>query len=209
MSARIQSIAAGSSDDPAINSLIDFAKSGFGDTQMFGLIARRPDLLKRIASVFAYFLAGEGGLIEPRLLELMRVRGAHLNACTYCATVRLQPVAEEVKAKEAALGVCDISEMTKSQAVAALQNKLSKGEFTPREAAAISLVDRLVIDPHSVDDGIFAELRKHFSDEEIIELVCASGLFTWAGTLNTVVRLDTDRDGKYRKDLTYATAAAA
>ena len=206
MSARIQSIPAGSSDDPAINSLIDFAKNGFGDTQMFGLLARRPELLKRIASVFSYFLAGEGGLIEPRLLELMRVRGAHLNACTYCATVRLQPVASEVKAKEAARGVRDISGMTKSEAVAALRNKLSKGDFTPREAAAISLVDRIVVDPHSVDDALFAELRKHFSDEEIIELVCASSLFTWAGTLNTVVRLDTDRDGQYRKNLAYATA---
>jgi alkylhydroperoxidase family enzyme len=82
---------------------------------------------------------------------------------------------------------------------------LTKSEFTPREAAAISLVDRIVINPHSVDDAIFAELRKHFSDEEIIELVCASSLFSWAGTLNTVVRLDTDNDGKYRKNLAYAT----
>ena len=209
MSARIQSVAAGSSDDPAINSLIDFAKNGFGDTQMFGLLARRPELLKRIASAFAYFLAGEGGLIEPRLLELMRVRGAHLNACTYCATVRLQPVADAVKAKEAALGVCDISGMTKSQAVKALRHKLKKGEFTPREAAAISLVDRIIVDPHSVNDALFAELRKHFSEEEIIELVCASSLFTWAGTLNTVVRLDTDPDGKYNNNLAYATATAA
>jgi alkylhydroperoxidase family enzyme len=209
MAARIQSIAAGSSDDPAINSLIDFAKNGFADTQMFGLIARRPELLKRVASMFAYFLAGEGGLIEPRLLELMRVRGAHLNACTYCATVRLQPVANEVKTKEPALGVCDISGMTKSQAINALQDKLKKSEFTPREAAAISLVDRIVVDAHSVHDALFAELRKHFSDEEIIELVCASSLFTWAGTLNTVVRLDTDRDGAYRKNLSYATAPTA
>ena len=64
MSARIQSIAPGSSDDSAINSLIDFAKNGFGDTQMFGLLARRPELLKRVASVLAYFLAGEGGKIS-------------------------------------------------------------------------------------------------------------------------------------------------
>ena len=70
MSARIQLIPAGSSDDPVVNSLIDFAKKGFGDTQMFGLVARWPELLKRIASMFAYFLAGEAGLIEPRLLEL-------------------------------------------------------------------------------------------------------------------------------------------
>ena len=209
MSTRISSVAAGSSSDPAVNSLIDFAKNGFGDTQMFGLLARRPELLKRIASVFAYFLAGEGGLIELRLLELMRVRGAHLNACTYCATVRLQPVAAEVKAKEAALGVCDISGMTKSQAVTKLRDKLIASEFTPREAAAISLVDRIVVDAHSVDDAFFAELRHHFSDDEIIELVCASSLFSWAGTLNTVVRLETDSDGPYQTNLAHATAAAA
>jgi len=45
---------------------------------------------------------------------------------------------------------------------------LSTRGFTPREAAAILLVDRIVIDPHSVDD-LFAELREHFGDEEIIE----------------------------------------
>jgi alkylhydroperoxidase family enzyme len=152
-------IPAGSSDDQRTVLVI---------LKCFGLVARRPELLKRVVSMFAYFLAGEGGLIEPRLLELMRVRGAHLNACTYCATVRLQPVAEEVKAKESALGVCDISGMTKSQAVETLRDKLRKGEFTPREAAAISLVDQIVIDPHSVDDTTFAELRNYFSEEEII-----------------------------------------
>ena len=89
-----------------------------------------------------------------------------------------------------------------------MRDKLAKSEFTSREAAALSLVDRIVVDPHSVDDALFAELRKHFSDQEIIELVCASSLFTWAGTLNTVVRLDTDRDGNYRKGLTYAAAPA-
>jgi hypothetical protein len=76
MSARIQSIPAGSSDDPVVNSLIDFVKNGFGDTQMFGLVARWPELLKRIASMFAYFLAGEAGLIESRLLELTRFIGS-------------------------------------------------------------------------------------------------------------------------------------
>ena len=97
MTARIAPIAPGSSSDATINGLIDFARNGFGDTVMFRLLARRPELLKRAASMFAYFLAGQGGLIEPPLLELMRLRGANLNACTYCATVRLQPVAEQVK----------------------------------------------------------------------------------------------------------------
>ena len=103
MSARITSLAPGSSPDAAIDGILEFSKNGFGDTQMFGLLARRPELLKRAAAMFAYFLAGQGGLIEPPLLELMRLRGANLNACTYCATVRLQPVAGEVKPKRPVL----------------------------------------------------------------------------------------------------------
>lgn len=183
MPGRIKPLAPGSSQDPTVNDIIDFAKNGFGDTQMFGLLARRPELLKRAAAMFAYFLGGQGGLIEPQLLELMRLRGANLNACTYCATVRLQPVTSTVGPREASLGLRDISDMTKAQAVAALRATLDTAAFTPREAAALKLVDRIVEDPHSVDDALFAELRRHFSDEEIIELVCASSLFTWAGTL--------------------------
>jgi alkylhydroperoxidase family enzyme len=206
MSARVESIQPGPSLDPTTNAILDFSQNGFGDTQMFGLLARRPELLKRVAAMFAYFLAGEGGLIEPPLLELMRLRGAHLNACTYCATVRLQPVAAQVHLKEAALGLTDISGMTKAQAVAALKNRLDADALTPREIAAITLVDRIVVDPHSVDDALFAEIRRYFTEEEIIELVCASGLFTWAGTLNTAVRVETAADGIYGGQLTYATA---
>lgn len=206
MTARIESLPAGSSDDPVVNAILDFAKDGFGDTKMFGLIARRPELLKRVAAMFSYFLAGEGGLIEPQLLELMRLRGANLNACTYCATVRLQPVVADVKPKEQILGLRDISSMSKAQAVAALKNAVDVDRLTPREAAAIALVDRIIVDPHAVDDALVAELRKHFSDDEIIELICASSLFTWAGTLNTAVRLDTGVESPYGAGLAYAGA---
>jgi alkylhydroperoxidase family enzyme len=207
MSARIESISGGSSSDASVNALLEFAKAGFGDTQMFGLLARRPELLKRVAPLFAYFLAGEGGLIEPELLELMRLRGANLNACTYCATIRFQPVAVAIRSREETLGLADISGMTKAQAVSALRDSVERSQFSPREAAALALVDRIIVDPHTVDDALFAELRRHFSDEEIIELVCASALFTWAGTLNTVVHLETGGDSIYGGGLTYAGAS--
>lgn len=204
MTARIKSLA--SSADSTINAILQFSKDGFGDTQMFGVLARRPELLKRVAAMFAYFLAGEGGLIEPELLELMRLRGANLNACTYCATVRLQPVVNSVKPKEAALGLIDISGMTKSQALATLRNSLDTSRLSPREAAAMTLVDRIVADPHSVDDELFAELRRHFSEDEIIELVCASSLFTLAGTLNISLHVETSPESLYGGELAYATA---
>lgn len=71
---------------------------------------------------------------------------------------------------------------------------------------AIQLVDRIVVDPHSVDDAFYAELLQHFSEDEIIELVCASGLLSWAGTLNTTVRLATGSQSAYGDAVSYATA---
>jgi len=206
MPTRIRPVQIGQTSDPAINGILEFSKAGFGDTQMFGVLARRPELLKRIAAMFGYFLGGEGGVLDPALLELVRLRGAHLNACTYCATVRLQPVRAAVQGKEAALGITDISGMTKAQAVQALGPSLNVSSLTPREAVAVQLVDRLVTDPHSVDEDFYQRLRQQFSEEEIIELVVASSLFTLAGSFNTVVRLDTDRGGMYKGELAYATS---
>ena len=42
--------------------------------------------------------------------------------------------------------------------------------------------------------------------EEIIELVCASSLLSWAGTLNTTVRLETAAHSIYGRQLAYARA---
>lgn len=82
MATRLKPLKLGESRDPAVNGIIQFSQDGFGDTQMFGLIARRPELLKRIAAVFEYLFGG-GGPVEPHLLEMMRIRTGHLNACTY------------------------------------------------------------------------------------------------------------------------------
>ena len=202
MPTRIKPVTIGQSQDPSIDGILKFSLGGFGDTQMFGVLARRPELLKRVAGLFGYYLGGEGGLLEPDLLEIVRLRGAHLNACTYCATVRLIPVQEKVKAKESAIGVRDISGMSKAEA---LENvgPIQFDQLTPRQAVAVELVDKLVTDPHAVDDEFYARLRAQFSEEEIIDLVVASSLFTMAGSFNTVVRLDTDEGGAYPGVLSY------
>lgn len=82
MATRLKPLKLGEAADAAANAVIQFSKDGFGDTQMFGLIARSPELLKRVASLFEYLFGG-GGIVEPYLLEMMRIRTGHLNACTY------------------------------------------------------------------------------------------------------------------------------
>lgn len=111
-----------------------------------------------------------------------------------------------MKPKEPAIGVRDISRMTKPEALAALAHKVDAGRLTRREALAIELIDRMVADPHTVTDDFFAQLRKAFKEDELVELVFAGALFIWGNHFNVTMRVDTDRDSAYPHDLAYAEA---
>lgn len=113
-----------------------------------------------------------------------------------------------MKPKEPAIGVCDISRMTKAEALAALAHKIDTGKLTKREALAIDLIDRMVADPHTVTDQFFAQLKQAFSEEELIELVFAGALFIWGNHFNITMRVDTDQESAYPHHLAYAEATA-
>ncbi|MBI4638655.1 MAG: hypothetical protein HY727_20150 [Candidatus Rokubacteria bacterium] len=113
-----------------------------------------------------------------------------------------------MKPKEPAIGVCDISQRTKAEALATLAHKIDEGRLSRREALAIRLIDRMVEDPHTVTDGFFGELRQAFSEDELIELVFAGALFIWGNHFNITMRVDTDPESAYPHNLRYATATS-
>jgi len=115
-------------------------------------------------------------------------------------------VSEQVKPKEPAIGVCDISRMTKPQALATLAHKIDTGKLTKREALAIELIDRMVADPHTVTDAFFAQLKQAFTEDELIELIFAGALFIWGNHFNITMRVDTDTESAYAHNLAYAEA---
>lgn len=120
--------------------------------------------------------------------------------------MRLAPVSEQVKPKEPAIGVSDISRMTKAEALVALAHTIDTGKLSRREALAIELVDRMVEDPHTVDDRFFAQLKTSFSEDELIEMVFAAALFIWGNHFNITMRVDTEPESAYPHDLAYAEA---
>ena len=82
MATRITPVRPGESDDPEVNQLLTDGKEGWWqDNEMFGVIARRPGLLKAIVPVFVEFFGK--GLVEPYLLEMMRIKTGEINRCTY------------------------------------------------------------------------------------------------------------------------------
>lgn len=117
-------------------------------------------------------------------------------------------MSEQVKPKEPAIGVRDISGMTRAEALAALAHKIDTGKLSQREALAIQLIDRMVADPHTVTDEFFAQLKQAFTEDELVELVFAAALFIWGNHFNITVRVDTDVESAYPHNLAYAEAAA-
>ena len=62
--------------------------------------------------------------------------------------------------------------------------------LSPRERAAIRFAEKLAVDHHKVDDALWSELRAHFSEAEIVELVAHATLYIGFGRFNEIVGVD-------------------
>jgi alkylhydroperoxidase family enzyme len=54
----------------------------------------------------------------------------------------------------------------------------------------VRFAEKLAVDHHKVDDALWAEMRREFSEAEIIELVSHTTLYIGYGRFNEIVGLD-------------------
>jgi len=64
--------------------------------------------------------------------------------------------------------------------------------FSPIERAVLAYTDALVYDGGRVADGVFAEMQRHFSDEQILELTYITALYEMHATMCRALRLEFD-----------------
>jgi alkylhydroperoxidase family enzyme len=64
--------------------------------------------------------------------------------------------------------------------------------FSPRERLAIRFAEKMALDHRAIDDTFVAELRREFSDAEIVELGMMIGQYIGFGRL--LVALGVDRE---------------
>ena len=67
----------------------------------------------------------------------------------------------------------------------------------------MSFAERIALDPHTVTDDFFSELKSEFSEEEIVEITFACGIFNWGNKFNITMQLDTADDSEYEAGMTY------
>jgi len=77
------------------------------------------------------------------------------------------------------------------------------GVLNEREATAVSLAERIALDPHTVTDEFWGQLKAVFSDDEIVEMVFACGIFNWGNKFNITLHMDSSDESSYQTDMGY------
>ena len=130
------------------------------------MMAHCPDISKG----FAQF----GGALKvhrtlpDRLVELVRLRVAFHNQCRSCMAIRYN---DAVNA-----GVTE-------DLVCSLENPPAATNLTDAEKAAIAYGEMMATNHLAIDDAVYDNLRKYFTEAEIVELGITVGLFVGFGRL--------------------------
>lgn len=157
------------SQDPQLEDLVNFL--GYRPNALLTM-ARKPGLLPAILGLVQQTLRGDG-LIEPPLRFLVAAEACRGARCWYSAT-------HVVHAAHHA-GV------TWPQ-LDALPEYRSSDCFSPRERAALAIASAGATLPTGDAGAAFDEARKHFSEDELIELVSCVAVFGWFNRWNSLMR---------------------
>jgi len=165
---------------PEIATLYDkiFAVRG-NVPNMFRVMAHRPEVFATMQAHFAAVL--NTGTLSVRLKELIIVRTSQVNETPYCLA------SHTILARN--LGWSD-------DQLSHLAEWALREDFTQAEKAALRLAETVTRNPHEVTDEQFVELRGFYSEGEIVELLCAIGLFNYFNRFNNALKMEPTKPGE-------------
>ncbi len=165
---------------PDIAALFDkvFAQRG-NVPNMFRVMAHRPEIFATMQAHFAAVL--NTGTVPTKLKELIIVRTSQVNETPYCLA------SHTILARS--LGWSD-------DQLGNLEHWQQREDFTPAEKAALRLAETVTRDAHALTDDQFAELRNYYSEGEIVELLCAIGLFNYFNRFNNALQMQPTQPGE-------------
>lgn len=82
--------------------------------------------------------------------------------------------------------------------IASIRSETPNG-FPPPEEALLRMADALADTPSNVSDELYAELRRHFSEDQLIELAASAAQENFRARYNRVFNVGSD--GLYHKGM--------
>ena len=121
--------------------------------KMLGVYANAPELAKPFL-IFTGAMS-QGLTLRRRLLELVRLRIAFHNQCRSCMSVRYQSALQDGLTEDM---------------VCSLEKPMEAPDLTDAEKAAIHYADLAASNHLAITDDTIANLRKYYTEKEIVEL---------------------------------------
>ncbi len=135
-----------------------------------------PDVFRHAVQGFGLYRSPQR-LLDPVLRELGQTRagftrGSQFVFSQHCKSCR-------------ALGMSD-------EMIAAIPSWQVSDLFTPPQRAVLAYTDCLVLEGGRVPDAVFASLREHLIDEEILELTYITAMYEMHAVMSRALRLEFD-----------------
>jgi alkylhydroperoxidase family enzyme len=139
--------------DPGLRELVAADERTGLELGLLRIHAHRPSHAKAIVGLHAALWTDR--LLPDRLLELVRLRIAFFNQCRTCMAIRYPGA---------------IADGLTEELVCSLEKPYEAPELSEAERAAIRYGELLATDHLAIDDSVYDDLRKHFTEEQIVEL---------------------------------------
>ncbi|MEK9646601.1 MAG: peroxidase-related enzyme [Alphaproteobacteria bacterium] len=138
------------------------------------IMAHKPELLRAFAQLVGAVYGPKNSVLDPRLKSMIAAASSLTAGCMYCVA--------HTSSTTSLTGVDD-------EKLSAIWEFETSDKFTEAEKSALRFAQAASAVPNMVTDADFADLRKHYNDEEIVEIVSVISLFgflnRWNDTLAT------------------------
>ncbi len=147
------------------------SETGFTANSMLTL-ARRPEIARAVLGLIRAVVRNPDGKVDPELRWMVAHVTSRANGCTYCSAHTFKNGADN--------GVPD-------EKLAAIWNFETSPVFSDAERAALRIAVTGGQCPSYATKEDMAELRKHFTDEQVVEIGAVIALFGFNNRWNALM----------------------
>lgn len=160
--------------------------------KMLGVYANAPELAKPFL-IFTGAMS-QGFTLRRRLLELVRLRIAFHNQCRSCMSVRYESALQDGLTEDL---------------VCSLEKPMEAADLTDAEKAAIHYADLAASNHLAISDETIENLRKYYTEKEIVELCMYVAYCVGFGRMAATYRIIEELPESFQDTTTTVTPWAA
>jgi AhpD family alkylhydroperoxidase len=153
-----------------------------------GILAHRPEISAALGPLSDAI--NHRGTLPRRLVELIRLRIAFHNQCRSCMAIRYEEAVDD--------GVTEAL-------VCSLERPADADDLTDAERAALRYADLFATNHLAIDDAVYDDLRRYFTEGELVEIGLNCALDVGIGRLTATWDVTDDLPDGFR--LSYSDVA--